>query len=98
MAIKNYGPQGLPGLLIAAILWFLGGLVIGMLSPGKTFVEPAIGALLAVVPTLSWLAHIADYAQLSTLAYIVGGMIGVMVTLLGAFLGERLQILATGKG
>jgi hypothetical protein len=92
--IPNFDPQGLPGLLITTGLWFAGGIVIGILSPGKTFIEPAVGALMAVVPTLMWLAHIADYAQLSTLAYIVGGMIGVMVTLLGAFLGERLQVSA----
>ncbi|MEM9072208.1 MAG: zinc-ribbon domain-containing protein [Myxococcota bacterium] len=96
MVIDSYDPQGLPGLLISAAVWFVGGAVVGLISPGKTFIEPAVGALLAVVPTLLWLNHIADVYQLSLLANIVGGMIGVMVTLLGGFLGEKLQMSTRG--
>ena len=96
MVIDAYDPQGLPGLLISAGVWFVGGALVGFISPGKTFIEPAVGALLAVVPTLLWLNHIADVHQLSLLANIVGGMIGVMVTLLGGFLGEKLQMSTRG--
>jgi len=96
MVIDAYDPQGLPGLLISAGVWFVGGSVVGFISPGKTFIEPAVGALLAVVPTLLWLNHIADVHQLSLLANIVGGMIGVMVTLLGGFLGEKIQMSTRG--
>ncbi len=96
MVIDTYDPQGLPGLLISAGVWFVGGAAVGFISPGKTFIEPAVGALLAVVPTLLWLNHIADVHQLSLLANIVGGMIGVMVTLLGGFLGEKLQMSTRG--
>ncbi len=91
LVIDQYDPQGLPGLLISAAVWFVGGIVVGVLSPGKTFIEPAVGALVAVVPTILFLAHIADVRQLSVAAYVVGGLLGVMVTLFGAFLGEKIQ-------
>ncbi|MCA9616817.1 MAG: zinc ribbon domain-containing protein [Sandaracinus sp.] len=95
MVISSYDPQGLPGLLISAGVWFVGGLVVARLSPGKTFLEPAVAAGVAVVPTLLYLNWIADVYKLSLLANIVGGLIGVMVTLLGSFIGEKLQM---GRG
>ncbi len=94
--LSSYDPQGLPGLGISVGVWFVGGIVVGFISPGKTFLEPAVGALLAVIPTILWLMHIADVYQLSMLAYAVGGLIGVFVTLFGAFLGERIQMASSG--
>lgn len=96
MVIETYDPQGLPGLLISAGVWFMGGMLVGAISPGKTFIEPSVGAFLATVPTIAWLMHIADWAQLSLLSYLIFGMLGVMVTLFGAFLGEKIQMLTRG--
>jgi len=90
--ISTFDPQGLPGLLISVAVWFVGGIVVGAVSPGKTFIEPAVGALLAVVPTVSYLALTTpDGFQPSLLAYIVTGLLGVMIALFGAFLGEKVQ-------
>jgi len=94
--IDAYDPQGLPGLLISAAVWFVGGIIVGFISPGKTFIEPAVGALFAVVPTVAWLMHIDQVYQLSILAYVIGGLLGVMITLFGAFLGEKLQMSTRG--
>jgi hypothetical protein len=91
--ISSFDPQGLPGLLISVAVWFVGGIVVGMVSPGKTFVEPAIGALMAVIPTVSYLAITTpDGFQPTLLAYIVTALLGVMIALFGAFLGEKLQM------
>jgi len=94
--IDAYDPQGLPGLIISAAVWFVGGMIVGFISPGKTFLEPAVGALFAVVPTVGWLMLIDEVYNLSMLAYIIGGLLGVMVTLFGAFLGEKVQMLTRG--
>ncbi len=91
MVVTSYDPQGLPGLLISAGIWFVGGMGVAYMTPGKTFMEPAVGAMLAVVPTTAWLMHIADVYELPFLAYIVGGLLGAMVTMLGAFFGEMLK-------
>ena len=90
-AIAAYDPQGLPGLALSTAIWFVGGLMVGFMSSGRTFFEPAAGALLAVVPTTAWLHHIADVRELSMFAYIVGGGIGIMVAVMGALAGEKLQ-------
>lgn len=92
IVISAYDPQGLPGIAIAVLLWFVGGIVVGWMSPGKTFVEPAVGALLAAVPTIFWLDYIADVHQQPIYAYIFAALMGVMCTLFGAFLGEKIQM------
>jgi hypothetical protein len=91
--ISTFDPQGLPGLLISVAVWFVGGIIVGAVSPGKTFIEPAIGALIAVIPTVSYLALTTpDGFQPTLLAYIVTALLGVMIALFGAFLGEKLQM------
>ncbi|HEY2735355.1 MAG TPA: hypothetical protein VGI70_15265, partial [Polyangiales bacterium] len=91
--ISTFDPQGLPGLLISVAVWFVGGIVVGLVSPGKTFVEPAVGALIAVIPTVTYLAITTpDGFQPSLLAYIVTALLGVMIALFGAFIGEKLQM------
>ncbi|MEM6956826.1 MAG: hypothetical protein AAF411_09800 [Myxococcota bacterium] len=92
MAIDAYDPQGLPGLMISAAIWFVGGIVVGALSPGRTFIEPVVAALVVVVPTIWWIDHISDVNKVSFLSMLVGAMLGVMVTILGAFIGEKIQM------
>jgi len=92
MVINSYDPQGLWGLLISAGIWFLGGIVVGAVSPGKTFIEPSVGAAVAVLPTIAWLMYISDWAELSLISYIIFGALGVMMTLIGALIGEKIQI------
>jgi len=95
--LPQFDPQGLAGLLISVGVWFIGGIAVGAVSPGKTFVEPALGAFLAVIPTVGYLAVTTPEGfQPSLLAYIVTGLLGVMIALFGAFLGEKLQHLSGG--
>ncbi len=92
MAIDSYDPQGLAGLMISAAIWFVGGIIVGVASPGRTFIEPVVGALIVVVPTILWINHVSDVHAVSFLSMLVGGMLGVMVTILGSFIGEKLQM------
>lgn len=103
--IDSYDPQGFAALMISVGVWFLGGILTGVLSPGKTFVEPAVGALLAVGPTVWWIIEITPAAperlsggfQLPMAAYLIGGLLGGMISLFGAFLGEKIQDGTRGK-
>ena len=107
--IEPYDPQGFTALMISMAVWIAGGILIGFLSPGRTFIEPAAGALLAIVPTVWWISSFtpdagAHYSGpgaqgfgLTMPAYVIGGLLGAMVSLFGAFLGEKLQDLARGR-
>lgn len=95
--LSFYDPQGLAGLMISVVVWFAGGIVVGAISPGKTFLEPAVGALMAVVPTVGFLMLITPEGfDPSLIAYIVGGLLGVMISLFGAFIGEKVQMMVRG--
>ena len=97
LIISAYDPQGLAGLGLSVVIWFIGGIVMGFISPGKTFLEPAVGAAIAALPTIAYLKAITPEGfEPSLLAYIVTGMMGIMISLFGAFIGERAQM-GSGK-
>jgi hypothetical protein len=90
--VRTFDPQGLAGLLISVGIFLVGGIGVGLVSPGKTFIEPAVGALIAVIPTASYLAMTTPEGfQPTLLAYVVAGSLGVMFALFGAFLGEKIS-------
>ena len=93
MLIYAFDPQGPPGLMLSVPVFFVGGIVLGLVSPGKTFIEPAVGAMIAAVPALVLVAvRTPDGFEPTALAYIVCAVMGVMMALFGAFLGEKLQM------
>jgi hypothetical protein len=93
LLISAFDPQGLGGLGLSVLIWFFGGVVLGFVSPGKTFLEPAVGAAMAAPLTIGYLKLITPEGfEPSFLAYVVASMLGIMISLFGAFLGERVQM------
>jgi len=71
--------------------YFVGGFIIGLISPGLRIYEPAAGAFLAVAGTLI----LTVFSPFTFLAFsmpkmIIGGAIAFFLALTGAKLGERL--------
>jgi hypothetical protein len=69
---------------------YLGGLVVGVVSPGRRLMEPALGAFLSVAITFlmsffmpSWFLHFDVFKVM------VGGGIGFALALAGAWTGEK---------
>ena len=97
LVISSFDPQGLAGLGISVVIWFLAGIVMGVVSPGKTFLEPAVAAAVAALPTIAYLRAVTPEGfEPSMMAYIVFGLLGIMISLFGAFIGERIQM-GSGK-
>lgn len=102
MVISSFDPfggssGGVAGLAISCVVWFFGGIVVGFISPGKTFLEPAAGAFLACIPTILYTVHQAPEGLApSMLEAGVLGIMGIMISLFGAFLGERVQARTRG--
>jgi DNA-directed RNA polymerase subunit RPC12/RpoP len=92
-----YDPQGFPGVMITSALWFLGAVAINYISPGKTFLEPPVGGLLAAIPTMLFLSSVADVYKLSMGAYVLGVLMAAMMALMGGYLGESLGGGRTGR-
>jgi hypothetical protein len=91
LVIPVYDPQGFAGIVITILLWFLGAAAINYVSPGKNFLEPPVGGLLAAIPTMIFLSSIADVYQLSVGAYVLGTLMATMMALMGAFVGNLLR-------
>jgi len=91
LVIPIYDPQGFAGIVITITLWFLGAAAINYISPGKNFLEPPVGGLLAAIPTMIFLSSIADVYQLSSGAYVLGTLMATMMALMGAFVGNLLR-------
>lgn len=69
---------------------YLGGLAVGVVSPGRRLLEPAVGAFLSVLVTFlmsffmpTWFLHF-DVVKVA-----IGGGLGFFVALLGAWHGEK---------
>jgi hypothetical protein len=92
MVVTALDFEGSNGMLVSIPVWFLGGLLIGMISPGRTFIEPVVACLFVAIPTVAYLAYTQTVFTLPLFMYIIMALIGVMFTLIGAYLGERIQM------
>ena len=91
--IGSFDPQGLQGLMLSVPIFFVGGIALGIVSPGKTFVEPAVGAMIASLPTMAVVSlRTPNGFEPTLLAYVVCAIMGVMTALFGAFVGEKWQM------
>ena len=78
-------------LILSLGSFFLGGLVVGLISPGRRLMEPAIAAAISVVLTfmISFFTPLM-FVQASVSRMLIGGAVAFIVALWGADLGERL--------
>src|SRR5262245_11452691 len=52
MVVTQLDFEGSHGMVVSIPVWFLGGMLLGMISPGKTFAEPAVASFLVAIPTV----------------------------------------------
>lgn len=81
----------LKGLLNLAS-YFLGGLIVGLISPGIRLLEPALGAFLSLALMLS-ITFFTPYSFLhfSMSKLVIGGIIAFFLAITGAKIGEQLS-------
>lgn len=84
--------EGGNGMIMCVPVWFVGGLLVGMISPGRTFVEPMVASLVIAIPTTFLLVANQTVRTMPTFLYVIMSGIGIMFTLIGAYIGERVQL------
>lgn len=75
--------------LLHLISFFIGGVIVGLISPGIRIQEPAVGAFLSVALMLS-LSLFTPYSfiRFSLFKMILGGVVAFCLALAGAKIGE----------
>ena len=84
--------EGGNGMVMCIPVWFLGGILTGLVSPGRTFIEPTVAAFMVSVPTTFLLVESQTVRVLPTFLYVILAAIGVLFTPIGAYVGERIQL------
>ena len=92
MVVQAFDFEGIYGMYMCVPVWFLGGLLVGLISPGKTFIEPVVAAFFIAVPTVFYLVQSQTVRTMPTFMYVLIGCVGVMFTLIGSYIGERIQM------
>ncbi|MRG95113.1 hypothetical protein [Polyangium spumosum] len=96
--IGSYGPDTgrlvIAG-IVALVSYFVGGILIGIFSPGETVKEPALATFMAILPnamhTIIW--HIEyNYSMAGVpLGLLTTFAIGILMAVAGAWIGEKVQ-------
>jgi hypothetical protein len=84
--------EGSAGMLVSIPAWFLGGLLVGLISPGKTFAEPVAAVALVAVPTALFLFANQTVKTMPGFMYVLMAGLGALFALVGAYAGQRIQI------
>jgi len=92
MVIPAFDFEGSAGMRISIPVWFLGGMLIGLISPGKTFIEPMVAVFLVAIPTAFLLYVNQTVKTMPAFMYVLLSVLGVLFTLIGAYIGERIQM------
>jgi DNA-directed RNA polymerase subunit RPC12/RpoP len=92
MVIPLLDFEGGNGMTVCVPVWFVGGLLVGMISPGRTFIEPVVASFVVAIPTTLLLIESQTVRTMPTFMYVVMAAIGVLFTLIGAYIGERIQL------
>ncbi len=78
------------GMTVCIPVWFVGGMLVGLISPGRTFIEPVVASFVVAIPTTFFLIDSETVRTLPTFLYVIMAAIGVLFTLIGAYIGERI--------
>ncbi len=92
MIVQQLDFEGSNGMVVSIPVWFVGGVLLGMISPGKTFLEPVVASFLVAIPTVFYLLQSQTVRTMPLFMYAIMGIIGVLFALVGAYLGERIQM------
>jgi len=96
--IASYGPDTgrlVVAGIVAIVSYFIGGILIGIFSPGETVKEPALATFMAILPnamtTIIW--HIEyNYPMAGVpLGLLTTFAIGILMAVAGAWIGEKIQ-------
>jgi DNA-directed RNA polymerase subunit RPC12/RpoP len=92
MVVPTLDFEGSAGMLMSIPVWFVGGMLVGLISPGKTFMEPVVAVFLVAIPTAFLLHQSQTVKTMPSFMYALMSALGLLFTLIGSYIGERIQM------
>lgn len=92
MVIPAFDFEGSAGMLVSVPVWCIAGMLVGLISPGKTFIEPVVATFLVAMPTAFLLFQFQTVKTMPPFMYVLMSALGVLFALIGAYIGERIQM------
>jgi hypothetical protein len=92
MVVPLFDFEGSAGMLMSIPVWFMAGILVGLISPGRTFIEPVVATFLVAMPTAFLLFQSQTVKVMPAFMYVLMSALGVLFTLIGSYVGERVQM------
>ncbi len=91
MVVRVLDFEGSAGMMVVIPVWFVAGLLVGLISPGKTFLEPVIATFFVALPTVFFLIRSQTVKTMPVFMYVLMAALGILFSLIGSYAGERIQ-------
>lgn len=92
MIIPAFDFEGSAGMMLAIPVWFVSGMLVGLISPGRTVLEPVVATFLVAMPTAFLLFTGQTVKVMPAFMYVLMSALGVLFSLIGSYVGERIQV------
>jgi predicted RNA-binding Zn-ribbon protein involved in translation (DUF1610 family) len=84
--------EGSAGMLLSIPIWFVSGMLVGLISPGRTVLEPVVATFLVAMPTAFLLFTGQTVKVMPAFMYVLMSALGVLFSLIGSYVGDRIQV------
>jgi len=92
MVVPAFDFEGSAGMLLAIPVWFVSGMLVGLISPHRTVLEPVVATFLVAMPTAFLLFNGQTVKMMPAFMYMLMSALGVLFSLIGSYVGERIQV------
>lgn len=92
MVVPVFDFEGSAGMMLSIPIWFVSGLLVGLISPGRTVIEPVIATFLVAMPTAFLLFTGQTVKTMPAFMYVLMSALGVLFAMIGSYAGERIQV------
>jgi hypothetical protein len=92
MVVSALDFEGSAGMMMVIPIWFVSGMLIGLISPGRTVIEPVVATFLVAMPTAFLLFNNQTVKVMPAFMYVLMSGLGILFALIGSYVGERVQV------
>jgi hypothetical protein len=92
MVVPVFDFEGSAGMMLAIPVWFVSGMLVGLISPGRTVAEPVLATFLVAMPTAFLLFTGQTVKTMPAFMYVLLSALGVLFAMIGSYAGELIQV------